>query len=190
MDVSDMLRLCEAMGSRFSIRGEIRDSKALEGDAVLNGFDIAESGVGYGGFTFGDRRKSSALCGVLPPDVTEAGVVNCGRLDLEWRVRGAGEPLRSTLGDLGGTSGGSSTLSRILVVSTFKDGFTLGLRIGDNGLPIGAAGSSLPVCTMSEEPGDIPRSATMCMGPVTQAIIASPNGPVLQLVPGALLERS
>ena len=189
-DVSDILRLCEAIGSRFSMRGETRCSKALDGDPALKGFDIADSGVGNGVFTFGERRKSIALWGVLPPDVIEAGVINCGRLDLELKVRGAGESLLPKAGDFGGTSGGISMPSRMVVVSTFNEGFTLGLRMGESGLPIGAEASSLTVWMMSEDPGKMLCSEAKCDGPVTQDIRASPNGPALQLVPGALLDRS
>jgi hypothetical protein len=172
------------------MRGETRCSKALDGDPVLKGFDIAESGVGNGAFTLGERRKSIALWGVLPPDVIEAGVINCGRLVLELSVRGAGESLLSKAGDFGGTSGGISTPSRMVLVSTFNEGLTLGLRMGDNGLPIGAEASSLKVWLMSDEPGEELCSEAICDGPVTQDIRASPKGPALQLVPGALLDRS
>jgi len=75
-EISDMFLLCEpvlCIGSRFSTLGEPRRSDRLEGDAALNGFEIADSGVGNG---FGDRRVSIALCGVLPPDVIEAGFVS------------------------------------------------------------------------------------------------------------------
>jgi hypothetical protein len=74
--VSDMFLLCEpklCIGSRFSTLGEPRRSNKLEGDAALKGFEIAERGVGNG---FGDRRISNALCGVVPPDVVEAGFVS------------------------------------------------------------------------------------------------------------------
>lgn len=77
-DDSDMFLLCEpiymATGSRFSTLGEPR--VALDGDPALNGFDMAESGVGNGAVTLGERRVSIALRGVTPPEVIEAGVVS------------------------------------------------------------------------------------------------------------------
>jgi hypothetical protein len=75
-EVSDIFLLCKpvlCIGSRFSTLGEPRRSDRLEGDAALNGFDIADSGVGNG---FGDRRVSIALCGVTPPDVIDAEFVS------------------------------------------------------------------------------------------------------------------
>jgi hypothetical protein len=138
-----MFLLCEEKGSRFSTLGEPRRSNALDGDPALKGFDMAERGVGKAPFTRGERRDSIALDGVLPPDVSDAGVINCVLLDLECKTRGAGEPLRSREGDLGGTSGGFSTPSGALVVSTFKEGLMLGLRIGESGFPSGGDGSNL-----------------------------------------------
>jgi hypothetical protein len=64
----------------------------------------------------GDRRRSIALNGVLPPEVIDAGVVSCGRLAFEFRMRGVGDGLRSATGDLGGTCGRSSVSSSMLVV--------------------------------------------------------------------------
>lgn len=198
-EVSDMFLLCEAIfciGSRFSTLGEPRRSDRLEGDAALKGFEMAESGVGNG---FGERRVSIALCGVVPPVVIVAGVASWVLLDFEASRRGAGEPLlkgvgeplRETEGDFGGTSGGISTPSSILLVSTFKAGFTPGLKIGDRGFPRGVEVSTMLMTEVSIESG---KYVCCCdgiyVGPVTQAIRASPNGPALQLVPGALLDLS
>jgi hypothetical protein len=192
-EVSDIFLLCEceAIGSRLSTLGEARP-KALDGDPALKGFEIAERGVGNAALELGDRRDSRALRGVVPPDVIEAGVISCVLLVFGLRTRGAGEPLRSRAGDLGGTSGRISTPSVMLVVSTFKAGLAwLGLRMGERGLPIGAEASSL----MRLESSDVAAVAAFCSdgiyeGPVTQAMRASPKGPVLQLVPGALLDLS
>jgi hypothetical protein len=198
-EMSDMFLLCEpvlCIGSRFSTLGEPRRSDRLEGDAALNGFEIADSGVGNG---FGDRRVSIALCGVMPPDVIEAGFMSWVLLGFEVSRRGAGEPLlkgagdslRDAEGDFGGTSGGISTPSRILLVSTFKAGFTPGLNIGDNGFPTGAETSILLVGKVSIDSGKYVCCCNcISVGPVTQAMRASPNGPALQLVPGALLDLS
>lgn len=144
----------------------------------------AEGGVGKGMVPFGDRRRSKALRGVAPPDVIDAGVMSCGLLDFELRTKGAGEPFRSTAGDLGGTCGGSSRSCWIFTVSTFSAGFGLapGLMIGDNGLP--------GILSISEERGGVLCCVRTGEGPVTQAIIASPNGPDLQLEPGALQDLS
>lgn len=168
---SDILRLCEGpcvgIGSCFSIRGELR------GDAVRNEFDTAEEGVGRCAPVFGERLMSEALTGVAPPDAACAGVVSGVLLDLELSFRGAGEPLRSMAGDLGGTWGGDEELT----VSTFKEGFAPGLRIGESGRPAALFDSrevGVACCTRT---GD---------GPVTQETIASPNGQALQFVPGAL----
>jgi hypothetical protein len=103
MDDSEMFLLCDAalaaMGSRLSTLGEPRLDA---GDAVLKGFVNTVGGVGRGMWP-GDRRASAALRGVFPPDVVDAGVISWVLLALEVRMRGAGEPLRSTAGDLGGT---------------------------------------------------------------------------------------
>jgi len=159
MEVSDIFLLCDAMlcmGSRFSTRG---DPRALDGEAALNGFDMAEIGVGNG---FGERRVSIALSGVLPPEVMVAGVVSWVLLDLETSLRGAGEPLLKgvgeplldTDGDFGGTSGGVSVLSSMgVVVSTVKAGFTPGLRMGDKGFPRGVGASSILMVKLSMDSG-------------------------------------
>lgn len=76
IDVSDTFLLCEAKGSRLSTLGDARRSIALDGDPMLKGFDIAERGVWKGALTLGERRKSTALCGVLPPEVKDAGVIS------------------------------------------------------------------------------------------------------------------
>lgn len=96
----------------------------------------ADGGVGSGMMLFGDRL-STALSGVFPPDVMEAGVRSWVLLAFEFSTRGAGEPLRSTAGDLGGTCGGNSASAEKLAVSTFNNGFGLatGLMIGDRGFP-------------------------------------------------------
>lgn len=73
-DDSDMFLLCEANGSRLSTRGEARDT--LDGEPALKGFEIADKGVGKGALTLGERLVSIALSGVVPPDVTEAGVIS------------------------------------------------------------------------------------------------------------------
>jgi hypothetical protein len=132
----------------------------------------------------GDLRRSNALDGVPPPEVIVAGVVSWGLLALEVRISGAGEPLRSTEGDLGGTCGGNSRSPLKLAVSTFNKGFGVapGLRIGDNGLP--------GTLSRSEELGVVPCWTSTGEGPVTQAIMASPKGPALQFVPGALHDLS
>lgn len=118
-------------GSRFSICG---DARFDDGEGTWNGLEKAEGGVGRGMTPLGDRRSSDALWGLTPPDDMDAGVMSCVLLDFEWRTRGAGEPLRSRAGDLGGTCGGSSKL----VVSTLSKGFGVapGLRIGDKGFPV------------------------------------------------------
>jgi hypothetical protein len=125
-----MLRPCEAacvaMGSCLSIFGESR------GDAALKACDTVEEGVGKWAPVFGERLISAALRGVAPPDVTDAGVTSAVLLGLEPSLRGAGEPLRSIEGDLGGTSGGDAELA----VSTLRDGFAPGLRMGESGLPL------------------------------------------------------
>lgn len=135
---------------------------------------------------FGERLRSIALRGVPVAEFNEAGVMSCGRLDFCVRTRGVGEGLRSTAGDLGGTAGGSSlsSCSWKLLVSTFKVGFGVapGLRMGDSDLAVTRGVSEIGnwvVCW-----------ACTGEGPVTQAIIASPNGPALQLVPGALQDLS
>jgi hypothetical protein len=192
-DDSDKLRLCklcEAIGSRLSILGEPRCSHALDGDPALNGFDIADRGVGSAPCTLGDRRFSKALMGVMPPGVAFAGVVSCDRLDFVLSLRGLGEPLRSAAGDLGGTSGRDSTSSWMTSVSTFKAGFdmTPGLRIGDSGFPKVTDGSKRLGCSGEEKKKEC--SSCAGEGPVTQDIRASPKGPALQFGPGALLDRS
>src|SRR5690349_20348435 len=111
--------MCTVIGSRFSTLGDDRVPITLDGEPALKGFDIADSGVGSGGLTLGERLLSRALRGVVMPEVAEAGVVSCVRLDLEFSFRGEGDPLRSGAGDLGGTSAGSSMVSRTLLVSTF-----------------------------------------------------------------------
>jgi hypothetical protein len=68
-------------------------------------------------------------------------------------LKGVGDPLRDAEGDFGGTSGGISTSSRILLVSTFKVGFTPGLRIGDSGFPTGADTSTMLMAKVSMESG-------------------------------------
>jgi len=114
-DDSDLFLLwaanCEAIGSRLSILGDPRCSTALEGEPALKGFEMAESGVGSGPVTLGDRLVSKALRGVMPLEVMVAGVDSCDLLDLGLSLSGLGEPLRSDGGDLGGTSGGYSTPS-------------------------------------------------------------------------------
>lgn len=108
---------------------------------------MAESGVGKGKLTFGDRLASSALVGVFPDEFRVDGVMSCVLLDLLFSLRGLGDPLRSAgVGDFGGTSGGTSLDSDVApVVSTFNVGFGLqpGLRMGDNGFPRVLVGSSL-----------------------------------------------
>jgi hypothetical protein len=134
--------------------------------------------------SLGDLRRSNALNGVPPPEVVDAGVVSWGLLAFEAKISGAGEPLRSTKGDLGGTCGGSSKSSMKLAVSTFNKGFGVapGLSIGDNGLP--------GTLSRSEEKGAVLCWTSPGEGPVTQAIMASPKGPALQFVPGALQDLS
>lgn len=183
MDDSDMFLLCDvacaASGSRRSTRG---DPRLDAGDAALNGFVNAEGGVGRG-MACGDRRASTALKGVFPPEVMD-GVMSCVLLAFEFSMRGEGEPLRSTAGDLGGTCGGSSRSPGTLAVSTFNSGFGLerGLIIGDSGFAEALGVSD----TMT---------GVVCWdwvgeGPVTQETMASPKGPTLQLVPGALQDLS
>jgi len=183
-DDSDMFLLCEEdtanIGSLLSTRGEPRLDA---GEAVLNGLMNVVGGVGSG-MALGDRRVSAALRGVFPPDVMEAGVMSCVLLAFELSTRGVGEPLRSTVGDFGGTCGGSSSSPPKLVVSTFRSGLGLviGLIMGDNGFAVafGVSEKAGVVCC-EELPGE---------GPVTQETIASPNGPARQLVPGALQDLS
>jgi hypothetical protein len=161
---------CVAMGSCFSTLGESR------GDAALKECDTAEEGVDRRVPVFGDRLISAALTGVTPPDTADPGVTSAVLLDLELSLRGAGEPLRSMAGDLGGTSGGAVELA----VSTLRDGFAPGLKIGESGLPLLLSLRDVGVACCVRT-GD---------GPVMQEIIASPKGPDLQAVPGALLDRS
>jgi hypothetical protein len=192
-DDSDKFRLCElckAIGSRLSILGEPRCSHALDGDPALNGFDMADRGVGSAPCTLGDRRFSGAPTGVMPQGVAVAGVVSCDRLDFVLSLRGLGEPLRSVAGDLGGTSGRDSTSSWMTSVSSFKVGLdmTPGLRIGDSGFPKVTDGSKRPGCSDEERKKEC--SSCAAEGPVTQDIKASPKGPAFQFVPGALLDLS
>lgn len=186
-DVSEAFRLCELMGSCRSTLGEARRSIALFGDAALK---AAESGVGSG--PLGDRRASMALTGVA--DASEDGVISCDLLALGLSF-GPGDPFLSIEGDLGGTSGGSSNPSRALgPVSNLRAGLlpgVPGLRMGESGLPR----SVLELSVLgTSRPGDgvtVPwLSVCRYDGPVTQETMASPNGPTLQLVPGALLDRS
>ena len=157
----------------------------MEGEATLKGFELADRGVGKGAFTLGDRRVSKTFPENMVPGVVEAGVVSCGRLDLVFSLRGLGEPLRSAAGDFGGTWGGNSPSSWITSVSTLRAGLadTPGLRIGDRGFPKEAL-------TCSEVGRVAAGSGWAGEGPVTHDIKASPNGPFLQFVPGALLDRS
>lgn len=165
MEDSDMFRPCEAaIGSCFSTLGESR------GDACRKGFDTAEDGVGRSVPVLGDCLMSA---GVNPPEAVDAGVCNCDLLVLEVSFKGAGEPLRSSVGDLGGTSGG-------FTVSTLRVGLAPGLKIGDSCRPARLGDSCIGFASC----------ATMGDGPVMQEIIASPNGPALQAVPGALLDLS
>jgi hypothetical protein len=180
---SDMLRLCctvgASRGSRFSARGEFRFDA---GDAVEKGFDTAKEGVVIVVPVLGDRLGSEALSGVWPPD--EIGV-RVDLLGLELSLAGDGEPLRSTEGDLGGTRGGSSKWSGTLMVSSLNTvvlGLTPGLMMGERGLPV--------LLGWSDPKGDGACGAKTGEGPVTHDIIASPKGPDLQFVPGALKERS
>jgi hypothetical protein len=103
MDDSDTFLLCgdtcAAIGSRLSTRG---DPRLDAGDAALNGLVNMAGGVGRGMIWFGDRL-STALIGVFPPEVNDAGVVSCVLLAFEFKTRGAGEPLRSPAGSFGGT---------------------------------------------------------------------------------------
>lgn len=145
----------------------------------------AEGGVGRGMLLFGDRRWwSMALSGVAPPELIDAGVASCGLLTFEVKTSGAGEHLRSASGDFGGTRGGISGSSRMPPVSSLSKGLGVapGLRIGDSGLPQTLGGS--------EQGGKLQYWVCTGEGPVTQAIMASPNGPDRQFVPGALQERS
>jgi hypothetical protein len=187
---SDKFLLCETIGSRFSIMGDARCSTALEGEPTLNGFEIADRGVGKAPLTFGDRRLSKVPMETMPPGAVVAGVVSCDRLDFVLSLRGLGEPLRSATGDFGGTSGGESTSSWMTSVSTFNAGLvdTPGLRMGDNGFPKVAGASDRVNCSEVNILQD--SSSRAGEGPVTQDIIASPKGPFLQFVPGALLDRS
>jgi hypothetical protein len=112
IDDSDIFRLwaddCVAIGSFLSVRGEPRLDA---GDDALKGLVKAEGGVGSGILPLGDLRRSIALNGVVPPEVVDAGVVICDRLAFEFRMSGAGEVLRSTAGDLGGTCGRVSSFT-------------------------------------------------------------------------------
>jgi len=137
--------------------------------------------VGRGTLQFGDRRRSDAL--KRPAEALDAGVVSCGFIALEWRMSGAGDGLRSAVGDFGGTRGGSSGSSAMLPVSTLSKGLGVapGLRMGESGLPV-------PL--LSDERGPLFECEEAAEGPVTQTIMASPKGPVLQFEPGALHDRS
>lgn len=170
-----------ATGSRFSIRGGPRFD---DGDATEKWFENADRDVRRGTVALVGRLLSTALRGVFPPEGRDAGVMSWDLLVLELRVKRAGEPLRSIAGNLGGTSGGSSTSSGTVAVSTFNDGLGLapGLGIGDI--------SFLGTLWVSKEKGRVNCCAGTGEGPVTRDIIASPNGPDLQLVPGALQDLS
>lgn len=169
---SDMVRLCDSigvvMGSCFSICGESR------GDAVRKEFEMVDEGVGSINPVFGEGLTSAALSGVTPPDLADAGVVSGVRLDLKLSLRGAGEPLRSMAGDFGGTWGGNDGFT----VSTLSNGFAPGLRIGESGRP--------EALIVSWEKMEFICCARTGEGPVIQEVIASPKGPALQFVPGAL----
>jgi hypothetical protein len=103
MDDSDIFLLCDvAVADRGSLRSTLGDPRLDDGDAVLKGLVNAVGGVGRG-MALGDLRMSMALRGVFPPDVMVAGVASCDLLAFELSMRGAGEPLRSTAGDFGGT---------------------------------------------------------------------------------------
>lgn len=108
IDDSDMFLLCDedlaAMGSFLSTRG---DPRLDAGEAAVNGLMHVVGGVGRG-MALGERRMSTVLRGVFPPDVIDAGVMSWVLLAFEFSTRGAGEPLRSTAGDFGGTCGGIS----------------------------------------------------------------------------------
>jgi hypothetical protein len=76
-------------------------------------------------------------------------------------------------------------------VSTVKAGLPLmpELRIGDNGFPMGRG--EVSILMLSEDSRvSTDTSGVDGDGPVTQDIRTSPNGPVLQFVPGALLDLS
>jgi hypothetical protein len=184
IDDSDIFLLCDeditAIGSRLSTRG---DPRLDAGEAALNGLMNVVGGVGRG-MAFGDRRMSIALRGVFPPEVMDAGVMSCVLLAFEFSMRGAGEPLRSTAGDFGGTCGGISESPVKLAVSTFSSGFGLvmGLIIGDSGF--------VAVLGVSEIAGVFCWESLTGEGPVTQDTMASPNGPARQFVPGALQDLS
>jgi hypothetical protein len=192
-DDSDMFLLCDAMwaaiGSRFSTLGEPRRSSA-PGEPALKGLDMADKGVGSGPFTFGDRLDSSALEGVVAPVCTVEGVMSCVLLDFELSLSGLGEPLRS-VGDLGGTSGRISGAA-LMSVSTVNAGFvpTLGLKMGDSGLPRVVEISVMWKTVGSRRLRGLFWSMSTGEGPVMQDIRALPKGSVLQFVPGALLDRS
>lgn len=83
----------------------------MDGEATLNGLELADRGVGKGALTLGDRRLSKAFKEDMAAGVAEAGVVSCDRLDFVFSLRGLGEPLRSAAGDFGGTLGGDSPSS-------------------------------------------------------------------------------
>ncbi len=172
MDDSDAFLLCEfraATGSRFSTRG---DPRLDDGEDVLKGLVKTDGGVGREVAPFDGRLASAVLQGAGPLDVTDGGVVACDLLVLELNTRGVGEAFRSPAGDLGGTCGGSLELFWELVVSTLSAGLgdDPALKIGDNCFPEGTSVSD----------------GVAVEGPVTHAIMASPNGPALQLVPGEL----
>ena len=202
-DDSDMFLPCDddwaTKGSRFSILGDPRRS-AADGDPALNGFEMAERGVGSGWFTFGDRLESSELLDGFPVDV-KTFVRSCVLLDLVVSLRGLGDALRSVAGDLGGTSGGFLSLLLLLLlllllilgavlVSRVKVGFWLtpGLRMGESGFPKELGASNLEEAIEGSADSGVfwPDDD----GPVTQAIRASPKGLLLQFVPGALLDLS
>lgn len=104
IEESEMLRLCDgvavAIGSFLSTRG---DPRADAGDAEAKGLVKVVRGVGSGRMPLGERRLSTALSGVNPPDIADAGVISCVLLDFVLKINGVGDPRRSTAGDLGGT---------------------------------------------------------------------------------------
>jgi hypothetical protein len=165
------------------MRGEPR----LDAGEAEKGFVKVVGGVGRGYMPFGERLLSLALMGVNPPECMDAGVRSCVLLDFTFSTRGPrgpGEPLRSTAGDLGGTSGGNPWSSPEVTVFTFSSGFgvAVGLGIGESGFPG-------PFSTSEEMSGFC---ACVCAadGPVTHDTIASPKGPNRQFVPGALHDLS
>jgi hypothetical protein len=189
MDDSDMFLLCEALWDAIcaaigSLLSTLGDPRLDAGDAARKGLVNTVGGVGSGRIVFGERRISTALKGVFPPEVIEAGVKSCVLLAFEFSMRGVGEPLRSTAGDFGGTCGGNSRSPGKLAVSTLSVGFGLaiGLTMGDKGFP--------EALGVSREVAGVFCSDWVAEGPVTHETIASPKGPALQFVPGALHDLS